>query len=380
MKQMPLYEQIYREILKQIEDGTYRIGDRLPSEKELSDHYHVSRITSKKAVELLADAGLVVRMPGKGTFVSETAGISEGLAEREEESPEKQMPIIGVILDGFGPDFGCRLLGSIEAECQRQRLAMLLRCSYGKVEEETKAIGQMRRLGAEGLLIMCVHDENYNASILKMVVEHFPVVTLDRQMKGIPVSFVGTDNEEASKKLASYLIEKGCEKICFVKPYAAETPTIQERMAGFRAAHSEHGIVADESLWITDLKATLPMYYGERQLESDMEKVMEFIGKHPEIEAYFAVEYSLARIIYSCLKRLNLHKKCPVVCFDGTDNIMKEVMFTHVKQDEEQIGKIGVQMLADAIRGKVSPCTVQVPYRIVEAAPFENQDDERDQR
>ena len=75
---MPLYEQIYREILKQIEDGTYRIGDRLPSEKELSDHYHVSRITSKKAVELLADAGLVVRMPGKGTFVSETAGISEG--------------------------------------------------------------------------------------------------------------------------------------------------------------------------------------------------------------------------------------------------------------------------------------------------------------
>ncbi|MFR3251293.1 MAG: hypothetical protein ACLTQL_09645 [Eisenbergiella sp.] len=31
---------------------------------------------------------------------------------------------------------------------------------------------------------------------------------------------------------------------------------------------------------------------------------------------------------------------------------MKEVMFTHVKQDEEQIGKIGVQMLADAIRGE----------------------------
>ena len=150
MKQMPLYEQIYREILKQIEDGTYRIGDRLPSEKELSDHYHVSRITSKKAVELLADAGLVVRMPGKGTFVSETAGISEGLAEREEESPEKQMPIIGVILDGFGPDFGCRLLGSIEAECQRQGLAMLLRCSYGKVEGRQRRSGRCAGSGQRG--------------------------------------------------------------------------------------------------------------------------------------------------------------------------------------------------------------------------------------
>ncbi|MFR1307922.1 MAG: hypothetical protein ACLSCO_02865 [Gallintestinimicrobium sp.] len=31
----------------------------------------MSRITSKKAVELLAEEGLVTRIPGKGTFVIE---------------------------------------------------------------------------------------------------------------------------------------------------------------------------------------------------------------------------------------------------------------------------------------------------------------------
>ena len=57
MKQIPLYEQIYEEIREKIEERGYRVGDRLPSEKELSEQYHVSRITSKKAVELLAEAG-----------------------------------------------------------------------------------------------------------------------------------------------------------------------------------------------------------------------------------------------------------------------------------------------------------------------------------
>ena len=367
MKQIPLYEQIYREILGQIQNGTYRTGDKLPSEKELSEHYHVSRITSKKAVELLADAGIVVRTPGKGTFVSEQADTAGNFGSGAEEESVGRMPVIGVIMDGFGPDFGCRMLESIESECQQQGISMLLRCSYGKMEEETRAIGQLRRLGAEGILIMCVHDENYNASILRMVVEHYPVVTLDRQLKGIPVSFVGTDNERAAKELAGYLLEKGFHRICFVKPYAAETSTIQERTAGFRAAHSEYGMVADESLWITDLKATLPMYHGEEQVKEDMEKVMRFITEHPEIDSYFAVEYSLARIIYSCLKHLGKERDCPVVCFDGTDNIMKEAMFTHAKQDEVQIGKQGVQLLAEAIRGKNVPRTVQVPYRIIEA-------------
>lgn len=48
MKQLPLYEQIYNDIIEGIENGTYKKGDRLPSEKELSEKYCVSRITSKK--------------------------------------------------------------------------------------------------------------------------------------------------------------------------------------------------------------------------------------------------------------------------------------------------------------------------------------------
>ena len=89
MKQIPLYEQIYEEIREKIEERGYRVGDRLPSEKELSEQYHVSRITSKKAVELLAEEGLVTRIPGKGTFVIEHQELPKALEIPADSMTEK---------------------------------------------------------------------------------------------------------------------------------------------------------------------------------------------------------------------------------------------------------------------------------------------------
>jgi len=253
VKQIPLYEQIYEEIREKIEERGYRVGDRLPSEKELSEQYHVSRITSKKAVELLAEEGLVTRIPGKGTFVIEHQEMPKALEIPADSMTEKKPlpdhpPVIGVVLDGFGADFGCQMLGSIEMECRNQGFGMMLVCSYGRKDEETTGIERLRELGVSGIIIMCVHDENYSESILEMAVQHFPVVTIDRRLKGVPISFVGTDNEAASRELARYLLDRGYRKTCFVKPHAAETSTLQERIQGFKKAYNEYGLFADESL------------------------------------------------------------------------------------------------------------------------------------
>lgn len=365
MKQLPLYEQIYNEILNEISNGTYLVGDRLPSEKELSEKYGVSRITSKKALEMLADEGRIIRMAGKGSFVAGDESITDTKAAQTEK--KKRNHLVGVIMDGFGASFGTQLLGSIEQECKNQEFSMILRRSCGSIDEETKAIDELLELGVEGIIIMCVHDENYNSKVLQLVVEHFPIVSVDRQLKGIPLSFVGTDNEEAARELTNYLLNEGYKKICFATPASNETSTLVERQNGFKMAFHEHGMIADESLWITDLKATLPSTRSEENLKRDMKLITKFIEKNKQVEAFFAVEYSIARIIYRCLYYLNLHKQCPVVCFDSSDNIMDESMFTHVMQNENEIGIASVKLLADAMGGEKEPRTILAPYRIVEA-------------
>lgn len=355
MGQLPLYQQIYNTLKNKIETGTYAPGELLPSEKELADQYHVSRITSKKAMHMLAEGEYVIRIRGKGSFVAEGAA---GLVNKQESR------LVGIILDGFSPSFGCRMLNGILKGCEAGGCNAVLRCSDGSLKKETQAIEELAALGVCGFIIMCVHDENYNERILQLVIEHVPVVTLDRRLKGIPVSFVGTDNVTAAKELTAILLKKGYRKIGFVRPQSQDTSTLLERQYGFQLAFHELGLLADESLWLTNLLSTLPGISDEDALNQDIGIVNRYLKEHPDIEAFLASEYGLARILDYCLKKTGRAGKRVIVCFDGPGFPLNDWEFIHVSQREEEIGRQGVQLLLQLIKGENTHKAVLVPYQI----------------
>lgn len=53
--------------------GELRVGDQLPSERELSEMFGVSRTAVRDAVNVLREKGLVEVLPGKGTFIANVA-------------------------------------------------------------------------------------------------------------------------------------------------------------------------------------------------------------------------------------------------------------------------------------------------------------------
>lgn len=65
----PLYHQIYLILRGRILDGELAGDDVLPSEEETARAFGVSRITAKRALNELAEAGYVVRARGRGTRV-----------------------------------------------------------------------------------------------------------------------------------------------------------------------------------------------------------------------------------------------------------------------------------------------------------------------
>ena len=67
----PLYQQLANELKKGMESGRYPQGSKLPTEHSLSDIYHVSRVTVRKALALLAENELIERKTGNGTYVKE---------------------------------------------------------------------------------------------------------------------------------------------------------------------------------------------------------------------------------------------------------------------------------------------------------------------
>ena len=68
---VPLYQQLMEVIQNQILNGELKENDRIPTEIELSREYDVSRITVRKAVELLVEEEILIKRQGIGTFVSQ---------------------------------------------------------------------------------------------------------------------------------------------------------------------------------------------------------------------------------------------------------------------------------------------------------------------
>lgn len=66
-----LYEKIVEQIETQILKGKLHYGDRLPTERELAEHFHVSRTAVREAVKALREKGLVQGHPGRGTFITD---------------------------------------------------------------------------------------------------------------------------------------------------------------------------------------------------------------------------------------------------------------------------------------------------------------------
>lgn len=64
------YYQVKEILQKSIEKGKFKPGDRLPSEQILCSRFGVSRITVRKALDLLVREGFIFRERGRGTFVT----------------------------------------------------------------------------------------------------------------------------------------------------------------------------------------------------------------------------------------------------------------------------------------------------------------------
>jgi len=339
-----MYETIQNDLIQKIHQGIYRAGDRLPSEKELMDFWHVSRTTVTKALTELSLSGYIHRIQGKGSFAnplsshlmpgkrSLTAPVSTDVG-----CPHK----IGVILSDHANVHCNRIIrGIVETLPYPDYLVTTIICKTN--DQENYVLEQLIQNGYAGIILFPADCEFYNDIILQMTLGKYPLVLIDRKFPGIHCMSVTSDNELACAMAVSHLLELGHRKIAFVSSVIYDEQITRLRYDSYLKEMNSRGLAG------TSFE---PFYLSAEQKEN-RQQFVEQVRSHA-VTAVFASNAHAATTVYRVCSQVGLRipEDLSLICFDNpvlADAPFDE-FFTHIDQDSLNMGILSAQYLDDTI-------------------------------
>jgi GntR family transcriptional regulator, arabinose operon transcriptional repressor len=239
----PKYRSIRESIRESIVTGVYPRGHRLPTEDELGAHFGASRNTVIRALVDLRNDGLLQRVQGAGTFVTDLT------------SPSRQ--VFSFIAGGdFDLWTKSTVFGRLEMALGRKlhkhndgfSLLPDLRRQEGGVEHHrADAIKRACEQGVAGIFLLPSQSHSVAAIDEKLIEERcngVGIVLLDRDLIAAPrrsrFDLVSLDNFCGGARLGEHLLAQGCRKVVFLV-WAIQAEPVKQRLAGLKSVMEEAG-------------------------------------------------------------------------------------------------------------------------------------------
>lgn len=255
---IPMYQVIFNDLFEKIHNGTYKEGDKIPTEKELMEQYSTSRITAARAVQELEKKHFVKRVKATGSFVTP----SSTWMENSENPARLFQPTIAVIIPSPAANISIEMevLQGISMACRNHGYSMSIYNNDSDSDEnkspydfEKELISELIDLGVVGAIIFPSttneSPEVYNLMIRKV----FPFVLLDRQVFGVEASSVSSENRNGFYSIVEDVIRKGHTRIAFVSGNTHESSSRTDRFYGFTRAMNDYKLEIEEKFIIHHL-------------------------------------------------------------------------------------------------------------------------------
>ncbi|GCE17128.1 GntR family transcriptional regulator [Dictyobacter kobayashii] len=349
------YRVIYDQLRRHIFSGHYRPGDKLPTEMELATTFGVSRATGGAALKALEHEGLVSRSPRSGTIVTHRILASQN------GNNQRLIAWIQPINDLYASE----LLRACQHAAHEAGYSFLFQLTDDTITEE-KAIQQVRAIGVSGIMLFPRDGKSYNIEVLRLIVDKFPLVLLDRYLRGVDCGAVYSDNVNGARDVIRELINAGHRNICAVSYNTQGTTSIEDRLEGYTLALTDAGIAIDRSHIYIEEQYHL-LYQNEPVSQSLVEQFAEYLRNKPEITSIFATNGLLAEMAMRAALYLELAvpEQLSIVCIDAVMSPLQLTpLFTYGGQQTQKIGETGIELLLEQIAGS-PPRQVVLPMKVV---------------
>ena len=371
---IPRYYQIYSSLRGRIKSNEFRVGDPLPSERQLVLDYGVSRITVVKALDILEKEGLIERQHGRGNFVTQPDKLKEA------SQRVKIAFIVPHILDSF---IMAILNGVISIAHQNEIYVQVV--SAFSADDEEAIIHDLIAHEVQGILAYPRTGFNNIDVYSRMQQDKFPLVMIDRYYPDLETDRVIFDDEGAGYELTKCLIDQGHERIVALPGHEVSVTSIHNRLRGYRRALEEADLVYDEEYVWLDIYKTLDLSPQSVEFSRNTYRMLQEKITHYNPTAFFGLNNQVVEQVFADLVTINMQRvqrelqdECTDVSLDfgikvagiSFQRILHNdgsITVTAV-QDGYLMGEKATDLLIQRMSGKTygRPIAITIPMKILE--------------
>jgi DNA-binding LacI/PurR family transcriptional regulator len=339
-KSVPKYVYVEDKIKQAIKKG--EIVNKLPGERLLAKEFGFSYMTIRKAVDNLVAAGILYRIPMKGTFVA------------DKKTSRKKTLNIGYFLDstikdGLTSPYYSLIFNALEKEAANNGYSLIYFSDINKANVKVK----VRQI--DGVIASCFPRIEH---IIKQINKIVPVVVIDNSHSDKTIPSVIIDNFNAVVDSMDYLYSIGHNRIGFMTGLE-DSDVGKNRYMGYKSALNNHGLDESEDL----------VFKGNYSFKSGIEGANYFLSLDKPPTAIMCANDSMAIGVMKKISEtgLNVPDDISVIGFDDI-NMAAQIIppLTTVSAPIKMIAKQSFIMLNSLIRGeKLDNRHVALPAQLV---------------
>ncbi len=327
-----MYAALAQRMRTSIQSGEFQPGQLIGSEHDLARKENISRVTVRKASEMLVNEGLVERRPGKGLYVRDARKMSTG------------MQLIQVVAGNLRWEPCIQVARGAQAAAKELGIQVQLYDAHGDAELDLEVVRSLPDSHAKGAIIVALHSPAFNEAVYDLKRQGFPFVLVDQRLQDINVPSVMSDNYAGGMQAGAELLTNGHKRIGFIGNIVAST--VMDRLNGLRDAMGDAGLPFDRSL-VMDLGVEKDPL-GDWSVRVD-ECTRKLMGAGNRPTAIFCSCDAVARSAYRTLSQLGLNVPGDVSVIGFDDDPLAEWLapgLTTVRQPHLAMGRAAMDLLS----------------------------------
>lgn len=302
-------------------------GDRLPARTVLAKRLDTTRTTLDKAISELQNEKILYSEKGSGTYVASML-----------PDVVPQVENWGVMVPSMSESIYSEFIRGIELFTERNGINLVVCSSNNSAYIQEYNINQLMASIVKGFIIVptiCDSIEDTWRTYHSLIKSQIPFVFCNRQVEGIPVPTVASNDFYGGYIATKYLIEKGYRHIGFLSKKKRSTSL--NRFQGYVSALAESGMTFSPKL-VNMNTGGENVYEACRQLLTCGEKV----------DAIFCFNDYIALDAYRCIRDMGLRisRDIGIIGYDAIEEGENlEPSLTSVSYRNREIGEKAAEIL-----------------------------------